>query len=142
MLGCCQSWENQKMLGTVVGQNKKFRRTSANEMSLIVSYLNVKINFSGRKTKINDCYGILERSAWIWRIFGIFPLTVKRTRATGKYEISQFGAVYSFLMCFASIANFLYAAIHYSITKKYYLYKQRIWMHCGTFNGAFLFPCS
>lgn len=73
----------------------------------------------GKNQKIHDCYGVLERIAWIWRIAGIFPFTLKGPNGYKKYEIDKLYAAYGFLVCCGTVGNCVFSLIQYNRGLRY-----------------------
>ncbi|XP_043285603.1 putative gustatory receptor 28b [Venturia canescens] len=60
-----------------------------------------------RKPRTHNFYGALESVAWIWRMIGIFPVTVTGPMGKERYKLDKFYATYSVLIVVICLINFV-----------------------------------
>ncbi|XP_043284088.1 gustatory receptor family protein 3-like [Venturia canescens] len=64
-------------------------------------------------SRLFDFYDILESVAWLWRFFGVFPMTVRELMGIKRYEINKLFAVLSVIIFVLRIGNFTYVMINF-----------------------------
>ncbi|XP_043284463.1 putative gustatory receptor 28b [Venturia canescens] len=68
---------------------------------------------ANEKLETRDFHDVLESVAWLWRIFGVFPIATEASIGIKKYNITKFLGVYSSLVFGICVGNFLYVSINY-----------------------------
>ncbi|XP_043283779.1 gustatory receptor 68a-like [Venturia canescens] len=66
-----------------------------------------------KRLEIQNFYDILESVAWLWRVFGVFPIAINNPIGRERYSGNKFIAVYSSLMFGVCLGNFVYIMMNY-----------------------------